>query len=846
MEDPAGNFYGTTTAGGDYNNGCVFRMTPAGLISTLYSFRGGSDGGYPAAALLLGSDGNFYGTTAYGGDYGDGTLFRMTPSGLLTTLVAFDGYAGANAQAALVEDADGSLVGTTQNGGASDAGVIFRLSFSGPPQLTAEPVSQTVYAGEDVVLSVAVSGSQPFSYQWQKNGTNLPGSVRVLTLTSVTTNDAGVYSVLVSNPDGSTNSVGAFLTVLSSPPVIIVAPTNQTPTACTTVSFNVAAVGNKPLSYQWQKNGVNLADSCYLSGSTTTTLVISNVTEADNGTYTAIVTNPLGSTNVSAVLSLVPKTALCTSLTTRHWFGGGNDGGTPNGLSLGTNGLLYGTTQFGGAWNLGTVFTLDANGVYTTLASFSGTNGASPYAAPVQGADGYFYGTTFQGGAYNKGTVIAMTPGGTLTDLHSFTGVGEGASPAAALIQGADGRFYGTTSAGGLSDYGTVFGITASGTLTNLHSFTGGVDGKSPAGALVPGCDGGLYGLTSAGGAYDRGTVFRITPEGAFSILYSFTGGSDGYSPAGTLALGSDCNFYGVTRYYAIAGHQAYGTVFKVTPAGALTTLYRFGNFSPPDGVYPVAGVVQNSDGNLYGTTYYTNSLGGASGYGTVFRVSPDGSTFATLLSFDGCNDGAHPQAALVEDTAGNLYGTTSTGGPCQASQGTLFRLGVGCAPQITDQPVSQAAVVGANVQLGVAITGARPFFYQWKRNGTNLLDGGNVFGSTNRSLTLTSVSLADTATYSVSLSNSLGSATSTLAHVTVVRPPVFLSAVRTNCTLALTWSAMPGQRYRLQYKSTLAATNWTYLGGSVYPTSNTVTATDNVCTNTQRVYRVVLFPQIL
>ena len=221
-------------------------MTSAGLISRLYSFRGGSDGGYPAAALLLGSDGNFYGTSAYGGDYGDGTLFRMTPSGLVTTLVAFDGYAGANPQAALVEDADGSLVGTTQNGGASDAGAIFRLSFSGPPQITGEPVSQTVYAGDDVVLSVAVSGSQPISYQWQKNGTNLPGSVRVLTLTSVTTNDAGIYSVLVSNPDGSTNSVGAFLTVLSSPPVIIVAPTNQAPTACTTGSFNVAAGGNLP------------------------------------------------------------------------------------------------------------------------------------------------------------------------------------------------------------------------------------------------------------------------------------------------------------------------------------------------------------------------------------------------------------------------------------------------------------------------------------------------------------------------------------------------------------------------------------------------------------------------
>ena len=141
----------------------VFRMTPAGVLTNLYSFGGGADGSYPAAALLLGSDGNFYGTTAYGGAYGDGTVFRMTPDGTLTTLVAFDGYAGANPQAALIEDADGSLLGTTQNGGANDEGVIFRLSFSGPPQITGQPASQSVYVGDNVVLSVAVVGASPFS-----------------------------------------------------------------------------------------------------------------------------------------------------------------------------------------------------------------------------------------------------------------------------------------------------------------------------------------------------------------------------------------------------------------------------------------------------------------------------------------------------------------------------------------------------------------------------------------------------------------------------------------------------------------------------------------------------------
>jgi uncharacterized repeat protein (TIGR03803 family) len=344
--------------------------------------------------------------------------------------------------------------------------------------------------------------------------------------------------------------------------------------------------------------------------------------------------------------------------------------------------------------------------------------------------------------------------------------------------------------------------------------------------------------LTPSGGTSGKGNFFRITPGGALTTLYSFSGGNDGSSPASVLVQGADGNFYGTAT---MGGLGQRGTVFRLTPNGALTTLHPFGDLILKDGVSPLAGVVQSSDGNLYGTTC-ADYLGG---FGTLFRVSPDGSTFATVLYFDGCDDGSHPQAALLEDSAGNLYGTTPAGGPCQTSQGTLFRLSIGCSPQITAQPASQAVLVGANVQLSVAVTGARPFSYQWQRNGTNLLDSGSVLGSTNRSLTLTSVSLADAGTYSVSLSNSLGSATSTAAHLTVVSPPVFLSAVRSNCTLALTWSTMPGQRYRLQYKSSLAATNWTYWGSSVFPTSNTVTAADNVCTNTQRFYRVVLFPQI-
>jgi uncharacterized repeat protein (TIGR03803 family) len=367
-----------------------------------------------------------------------------------------------------------------------------------------------------------------------------------------------------------------------------------------------------------------------------------------------------------------------------------------------------------------------------------------------------------------------------------------------------------------------------------------GADGKFPTGALAQGCDGTFYGLTSEGGAYDNGTVFRITPAGAFTTLYSFTGASDGYAPVGGLVRGADCSFYGATKRSKLSGFEFYGTVFRITPNGVLTTLHTFGDFVIQDGLYPYAGLVRSIDGNLYGTTY-TDRLGG---YGTVFRVSPDGRTFATLVYFDGCSDGATPQAALTEDANGNLYGTTSAGGTCQGEQGTIFRLSVGCSPAITAQPANQSVLGGANVTLSVAVSGARPLLYQWRKNGTNLVDGGNLFGSTNRDVTLANVSPTDAGSYSVIVSNGFGSVTSAPACLTIVYQPWFLSAVRSNCALALTWSTSPGQRYRLQYKSSLTATNWANLGGFVSPTSNAFTAFDNVCTNAQRFYRVVLFPQ--
>jgi uncharacterized repeat protein (TIGR03803 family) len=244
------------------------------------------------------------------------------------------------------------------------------------------------------------------------------------------------------------------------------------------------------------------------------------------------------------------------------------------------------------------------------------------------------------------------------TTLHSFDGT-DGACPEAALVQATNGDLYGTTYCGGANGYGTVFKITSSGTLTRLHSFDY-TDGAYPDGAVAQATDGNFYGTTSQGGANPCngngcGTVFKITPSGALTTLLSFNG-TDGDSPS-ALIQAPDGSLYGTT---ADGGANGLGTVFKITTNGTLTTLF---SFNGTDGGSPSA-LIQATDGNFYGTT----ADGGANDScfpfptcGTVFKITPSG-TLTTLHSFDG-TDGDVPVAALVQATDGYLYGTTSAGG---------------------------------------------------------------------------------------------------------------------------------------------------------------------------------------
>ncbi len=347
--------------------------------------------------------------------------------------------------------------------------------------------------------------------------------------------------------------------------------------------------------------------------------------------------------------------------------------------------------------------------VFTTLASFNGANGASPYLMSlVQGADGDFYGTTNAGGANQGcseggdggcGTVFKVTPSGILTTLYSFCSqpnCTDGYYPSAGLVLGHDGYFYGMTTSGGAYSSnncqfygacGTIFKISSSGPLTTLHSFCAVgppcTDGNSPFGPLVLASDGDFYGTTANGGTYSAGTVFKITSGGVFTTLQSFDG-SDGNGSYAGLVQASNSNFYGTTTWGG-ANHprpcppEGCGMVFRVTPSGTLTALYDF--CSQPncaDGAEPWDTLVQGNDGDLYGTTHIGGNLGcngEGDGCGTVFKITSAGAltTLHIFCSQVTCLDGEYPVAGLVLGNDGNFYGTTIAGGSYNA--GTVFKM---------------------------------------------------------------------------------------------------------------------------------------------------------------------------
>ncbi len=358
-----------------------------------------------------------------------------------------------------------------------------------------------------------------------------------------------------------------------------------------------------------------------------------------------------------------------------------NDGSYPLGLLVQANdGNFYGTTFVSGSNGWGTVYKISPSGSFNVLWNLTGlSDGAQPYAGVVQGHDGNFYGVDTIGGNTPSGCGAAfkVSSSGQETSLHAFTGYPhDGCNPWSPLLLANDGNFYGTAPYGGSANVGVIFKMTPSGSVSILYNFCTQAncpDGAYPSAGLIQASDGYLYGEATTNGANGYGTIFKLSLSGSgFTVVHNFTS-SDGYLATGGMVQTSDGNLYGTTN---AGGANNFGTVFKMTPSGTLTTLYSF--CSKPfcaDGSAPYAGLTQGGDGNLYGTTYEGGNFVQGSTYGTIFGITPGGS-LSTLYSFcaqANCTDGGYPYAGVTQGSDGNLYGVTKVGGTNNA--GTVFKL---------------------------------------------------------------------------------------------------------------------------------------------------------------------------
>jgi uncharacterized repeat protein (TIGR03803 family) len=407
---------------------------------------------------------------------------------------------------------------------------------------------------------------------------------------------------------------------------------------------------------------------------------------------------PVGKLSLSKMTGIVAVFCVAATIaapaqTYTDLYNFGTASGDPNGpfenvIAQGRDGNMYSTTEQYFTGGPGEVFKITPTGTLTVLHNFDGTDGQGPFGGLTLGTDGRFYGTTAYGGKFGYGTIFSMTAQGKLATLYSFTNGADGSEPIAPPVEGLDGNFYGTT-VGASGNNGSVYQITPAGAFTTLHSFDG-TDGANPYSPLVKATDGNFYGTTHGGGTNGEGTVFKINSLGAFALLHNFASG-DGLPYAG-LIQGSSGSLYGVTSYEAGGG----GDVFKISTAGDFRVIHAFTGGS--DGENPIGGLVQATDGNIYGT----NDIGPLDFVGgVIFRITPS-EAFTTLYDFD-YTQGGSAQTTLLQHTNGVLYGETCCGG--NFSGGVFYSISVGLGPFVTFLPAARP--VGGVVEiLGQGFTG--------------------------------------------------------------------------------------------------------------------------------------------
>lgn len=674
---------GLTSNGGPEGKGTAFSITTAGAnYSVIQPFA--DWGKTPTADLVLGSDGSFYGTTSAGGTYGYGSIYKMTPAGAITILKQFDyNNDGAYPFGELIKATDGNFYGMTSGGGTNTYGTIFKITPDGVFTVLKH-------------LSITADGSNPRGHLVQApdgnfygmtygGGANGVGTIFKMTAAGVyttihsfnkTTEGGNSYSSLTLGKDGNLYGVtyggGTF--------------NYGTIFKCTTTGtftvlhhFNATPDGANCQSDLTQATDGNFYGNCYNGGANGSGTIF-KITPA--GVYTVLRaltwttdgSNPLGNLYQHSDGFLYGTTVgagangngvffkISTSgapYTVLHSFSDATEGSAPkSGVVKGSDGNLYGTASAGGTFTYGTTYKITTSGALTPLAQFHGASlGNTPYESLVKGNDSAYYGTTSSGGAYGNGTVFKIC-GGKATVLHSFNRPLEGGAPKGSLIQASNGAFYGITAEGASTSYGTIFKITAAGAFSVMHTFNGPTEGGNTQGSLIQATDGFLYGMTNSGGPNGGGTIFKMSLTGTFTVLHAFVPATEGGNPEGSLIQATDSSFYGIATNGA--------KIFRMTPAGAYTVLRTL--VSGTDGSSPVGSLVQASNGKLYGTAAY----GGSYGYGTIFSITTTG-TFQTLKHINGTTDGKTPKGNLVQAADGNFYGMTSLGGT--NNEGVIFKI---------------------------------------------------------------------------------------------------------------------------------------------------------------------------
>lgn len=782
---PDGSFYGTTAFGGAFNGGVgtVFNVTTNGVVTTLASFD--YSGGYsPAAGLTWGRDGNLYGTAALGGVPGGGgygTVFRVTTNGLLTQLAAFNKANGATPVAALTLGNDGNLYGTTSTGGIGGSGTVFQITTNGD-LTTLVPFNGPNGASPKANLTLGADGNF--------YGTTSAGGEHGLgTIFRMTPDGTLVTLVSFSGPDGAT-------------PLGPLIPGRDGNFYGTTSAGGVGGLGT---TFQVTLDGVLTSLTSFTGGGGRNPAA--EMTFGPDGNLYGT-TSAGGNGDQGAVFRL----SRTGTFTTIAFFVGANGANPQAGLALGNDGSFYGSTFSGGTSNKGTLFMVTTNGDLTTLCSFAGTNGANPQATLALGPDGNFYGTTYFGGPANKGTIFQVSPTGQLRTLRSFAST-NGALPQGALILGADGTFYGTTTIGGIGDKGTIFQVSTDGILKTLVFFAG-TNGANPRAGLALGPDGFFYGTTYGGGSASEGTIFRVSTNGVLTTLVSLSA-LLGYNPQAGLTLSKDGTFYGTTS--ASAG--GLGTVFQVTTNGVFTNLV---SLSAPSGTSPKAPLTIAGDGGIYGSAY----SGGGHGLGTIFRLAFPASLVVQPRGVRVASGGSASFSATAAGSSLSYQWFVSSGRTAMAG---LFMQG----PQVqfvfvTDEgsgyvSAPQVRFLGSGVSASaVAVVN------NGRVTSLNLLSRGSystppiiqidnplgtmapIPGQTNATLTIPSVADGDETNYFVVVTNNYGTASSAMVGLVILRPPQGLSITNIGAGIQVQVAGRPGFPFIVQSATNLVApVNW-------------------------------------